>query len=1039
MLKVVNNIIRSSCHWAIAGGFLLLVLFGGVLLRLSLQPYSLTPYLNAIEEWLEFDGYQVRLDDLSIAFDGSLRLSGKGVLVETPEGSPLTTAHKVEMVFSNQGWLQVRPSLKSVVLDGASIEVAIYDEAIIFDRFYIPLLRDDKEEGVRSEPAPSLVGMLNGLQLPMLLERLESVKLSQMLVRANIYRQTPEAEEAPAERPVWRFRNTNIDLNRENGLTGIALKANMEAEDVRTPIFMRLAHQHQAETISMELGIDNPRPEVLNPLLPQALRDMLHGQVSVAFYGQIDGENKLTSPRFDLSFTEGRLQLPQVYESPIPFKQARIEGWYETEADILRLNYINITHPSGIMVSGSGTFADLKERIETNLEVQIPEGGLRDIFTLVPDKIIPNTLSWLRQTMDEDTTDIADVHVLLRGPLRQMPFVGAENLNRLEINAAFKNLHFVPLKKLPTIVADGRMRLVNDTLWVEADKAKLSTQNLNNTRVKVTGMGAQQTPHLNIQTEASGDLVDLVDIISKQVGTSIELKNLSGTHQLEGTFDLDLSGDVSFDDAIFDVVASIAELKLDTPYVGFPLVADVAAMRVTDTELDFHAQGTLSGQAANLRWHEKLKDFGHQTEASVRFDPDEERRTLMADYGMKAEGELPTSLNLKRLDAETVEFDVQSNLTAATFGMQHFGWTKEPEVEANLEARGRIAIDGKNLWVDWLSMRGPELEVLGSAAIPIGNVRGLNVQLNPFKIGNTDAFVDYSDDKLVLMGPSLDLSHWPKGDDKDDELEIEQIDVDAKLQSLKLRSGEVKDFEMTLQRRAHAWTEANIRAEFAGKAKGNLNLVLAPAPESGNLRLSVISNNGGATLKFFGISDNLVGGTLGVGVNILEQHGMWDWVANGRIDMGEVHLVRAPLLAQLLSLLSIQQLLSREEGILFREVEGKFKLDRQLLTLSSLRLSGPSLGMMFKGAVNFAGNSLNMEGKLIPAEGINRFVGTIPIIGTLVSGSQNALVAADFTIRGKLDKPEINANPLSVITPGIIKDIFGTIFGGDKQPAPENP
>jgi uncharacterized protein YhdP len=304
------------------------------------------------------------------------------------------------------------------------------------------------------------------------------------------------------------------------------------------------------------------------------------------------------------------------------------------------------------------------------------------------------------------------------------------------------------------------------------------------------------------------------------------------------------------------------------------------------------------------------------------------------------------------------------------------------------------------------------------------------LQLNPFKIAATDAFIDYENYKLVVMGPALDLSHWPKGDEGAPDPVWETLDVEAQLQSLQTRSGKVKDLTLKLQRRQQVWTMADMKANLSGQ--GNLTIQLAPTPEN-KLRLSVVSNNAGEALKFLSISDHLRGGTLGANITIEDQNGLWDWVASGRVDMGEVHLIRAPLLAKILSLLSIQQLISREEGILFREVEGSFKLASKLLKVSSLRMSGPSLGLMFKGAVDFANDKMDMEGKLIPAEGLNRLVGNIPIIGTLVTGSQNALIAADFTVEGKIADPEISVNPLSVITPGVIKDLYSAIFGDKKE------
>src|SRR5690606_3936542 len=172
--------------------------------------------------------------------------------------------------------------------------------------------------------------LLNTIKLPPQLAELRQLELSQLLIRAHMYRdRTPEDVAAEVPAPVWRFTNSDVKLELNQGDMKFSVHADLNADEVRTPIFAKIAHKHMADTLSIEVGIDNPKPEVLNPLLPQAIRDMIQAPVSVAVYANLDAENKLQSPRFDLSFAAGQLHLPQVYQQPVPFEQARIEGWYD--------------------------------------------------------------------------------------------------------------------------------------------------------------------------------------------------------------------------------------------------------------------------------------------------------------------------------------------------------------------------------------------------------------------------------------------------------------------------------------------------------------------------------------------------------------------------------------------------------------------------------------------------------------------------------------------------------------------------------------
>ena len=53
-------------------------------------------------------------------------------------------------------------------------------------------------------------------------------------------------------------------------------------------------------------------------------------------------------------------------------------------------------------------------------------------------------------------------------------------------------------------------------------------------------------------------------------------------------------------------------------------------------------------------------------------------------------------------------------------------------------------------------------------------------------------------------------------------------------------------------------------------------------------------------------------------------------------------------------------------------------------------------------------------------------LGNIPLIGKLFSPEEGGgLFAARYTMRGKLDDPTVFVNPLSALTPGFLREMFG--------------
>ena len=102
-----------------------------------------------------------------------------------------------------------------------------------------------------------------------------------------------------------------------------------------------------------------------------------------------------------------------------------------------------------------------------------------------------------------------------------------------------------------------------------------------------------------------------------------------------------------------------------------------------------------------------------------------------------------------------------------------------------------------------------------------------------------------------------------------------------------------------------------------------------------------------------------------------------------------------------------------------------------------------TLGLTVAGKVNLVHNELDLQGQVIPVYIISKVIGAIPLIGDILTGgNEGGLFAATYTVKGPLAKPDMSVNPVSVLAPGIIRDILFTDpnIAKDKPPAaPEAP
>ena len=88
-------------------------------------------------------------------------------------------------------------------------------------------------------------------------------------------------------------------------------------------------------------------------------------------------------------------------------------------------------------------------------------------------------------------------------------------------------------------------------------------------------------------------------------------------------------------------------------------------------------------------------------------------------------------------------------------------------------------------------------------------------------------------------------------------------------------------------------------------------------------------------------------------------------------------------------------------------------------------LRGPQIGSTYQGTVYDQAGNMAMTGTFMPAYGLNRIFGEIPILGQILgNGRDRGLIGITFRLSGKTASPQLEVNPLSVVAPGIFRSVF---------------
>ncbi|NRB32651.1 MAG: hypothetical protein HRU27_18840 [Rhizobiaceae bacterium] len=95
------------------------------------------------------------------------------------------------------------------------------------------------------------------------------------------------------------------------------------------------------------------------------------------------------------------------------------------------------------------------------------------------------------------------------------------------------------------------------------------------------------------------------------------------------------------------------------------------------------------------------------------------------------------------------------------------------------------------------------------------------------------------------------------------------------------------------------------------------------------------------------------------------------------------------------------------------------------LNISRGRLWGGDAAAAFDGVVYNSQNQMNVKGTFLPGRGLNRLVSKIPLLGlALGRGKVYGLLGITFQLYGRFDNPGLRVNPLSLIAPGVFREIF---------------
>jgi hypothetical protein len=532
----------------------------------------------------------------------------------------------------------------------------------------------------------------------------------------------------------------------------------------------------------------------------------------------------------------------------------------------------------------------------------------------------------------------------------------------------------------------------------------------------------------------------------------LDFSGASGAAQARMLVHLPLEDTVTMDDIHISATAKLADVHLGKIAADRDLDHAQIALKVDNNGLSAAGAGAYAGIPADLTLTMDFRDgasnavlqhvTAHGTATAAEVAAAGVPETVTKSFGL---GSTALGVDYAARRDRTATLLLDADLLAAQL-QTPLGWNKAPGIAASAGARLNFA-GGKLVGIDHLHAEGPGLLIASHARIEAEHTHAL--VLDKLEIGHTRAhgeitFPTAPTEKLRVQfaGPMLDISTYldqpaaerakavPAREDSapvKPEQGSEPWAADLNFAAVTLAKGKIlAPFKLTAATDGVHITQAAFTAGPPGAFEGRI------APGAGTRSIAVRSSDAGVFLRAIGVADNLDGGHLQLD-GVFQDDKAGDPLT-GTATLDNFNLRQAPAIGRLLQGMTLYGVLDllRGPGLHFAKLVAPFRWQRRVLTLNSARAFSPSLGVTAAGDIDLRRRIANVKGTVVPAYFFNQLLGDLPIVGRIFSPEKGGGVfAARYSVTGPLSDPKVGVNPLSALTPGFLREVFGLLSPGE--------
>ena len=786
-------------------------------------------------------------------------------------------------------------------------------------------------------------------------------------------------------------------------------------------------------SLRIELRGDTEKAEILES-------NLLSGNSSFAFTGAVvpEAEREGLHYKFEIVTTRARLLPLESTEEAVEFS-GQTRGSFDASEKTATLTDIGVRTLSGEAI-GSGEIAFKGTSPRVLIALRVPRMSVSHAKQLWPVYVAAGARTWVFDhvyggTLSDSTIKLYMPESQFGGPAPK-PLLNADQF-QADLNVS--GARFDVIGDLPPVrdaVGEVSVRGANTSITLKSGVAYLG----NGQTAAVSG-GAMSIPYergkpviADLNVEVSGQATALatlasLDPINAMQKAPFAVSDLSGKADAKISAKFPLNKDAAKSGTKWSAEIALDNISIKKPFDGQTLSETSGTLSANPSGIKISADAKLNGLPSKLKLEQPLGENGAARKLSVQLELNEKVRSkLMPGLNQYVKG--PVYVDLQGGNGASRQ--ITADLTKASIVLDFAGWSKGPGVEAAAsfslsQKDGRTQLDDFELSGGSFVMRGSaSLDKSGLASANLSRVslvRGDNVAA---KITRTKGGYD-----VKLNGASLDVRAIVKKvtgsfDSAAKSVGSTGISVSANIEKVTGFNSE------TLSNLQMAYSGRGTRVDalkISGATNNGGAVVISNTMNGGQRQVQIRSADAGSILRFFDYYDKMSGGNINIA---LGSDG--DGPLRGSIDARDFTLVNEPRMRSLVGGKSNEGGPSLKDAVKKDIDVSKVRFSRgsavinkgnDSLSLTDGILRGDLIGLAFKGTAYDPDGNINMTGTFMPAYGLNRIFGEIPLLGQLLgNGEERGLIGITFRLSGKAKKPQLSVNPISLIAPGIFRQIF---------------